>query len=171
MTLESFAAEGERVAIAGATPRLEAELRQACGLRGPGGPALSPRRLAYCGFDFRSYGWMRISGAVSFFEGIAPLNARLLAEYLALAGLEPSHDTQRMKTSYQRALVLALQASLEPEILVVERAQQFDEDRPAAVLREAILRAGRAVVTYDDEPTHAGLFTRTLDLRTPAVLA
>ena len=88
MILDSVAAPGERVAICAAGPHVESELRRACGLRGPGAPGPVPTEIAYCGYDFRTYGWMPIGNAVAFFGRLAPLNDRLLSEYLEIAGLE-----------------------------------------------------------------------------------
>jgi hypothetical protein len=165
LTIESLVAPGERIAACWASPRFEAELRRMCGLRGPGAGPASPQGIGYCGFDFRSYGYMQIGNAAAFFERIAPVDSALLSEYLAVAGLEAAHDTRRMKTAYQRALVLAIAAACRPEILVVERGGQFNEARPLALLREVVQRSPRAIVTYEEAAPDDAIFSRAFDAR------
>jgi hypothetical protein len=114
-------------------------------------------RLAYCGAEYRVYPSMRIADAVRFFAALhARWNAEQLAADFETAGLAGSFEVRRMKRAYQRALVLAFAAAAEPELLVVESAEEFDEPRVEALLARAVARAPAALVTFAGEARPAG---------------
>jgi hypothetical protein len=140
-------APGERIAIAPAGRELELELRARTGFR-DGTP--DPRRLGYCGREFRTYGRLRVGEAAAFYGGVCELDRALLDRYLRQAGLDDGLIIRRMKRGYHRALVLALIAASSPDLLVVEGAEDFNEAAPAALLEETIARAPRAIVTCED---------------------
>ena len=95
------------------------------------------------------YPSMRIAEAVRFFSAIhARWDPGQLEADFAVAGLGASFEVRRMKRAYQRALVLALAAAAQPEILVIENAEEFDEPRVALLLERAIVRAPAALVTF-----------------------
>ncbi len=139
-----------RIAVTGATRDLYALVREACGLSAPGESTAG--RIGYCGRDFRTYGYMRVSQAVDFY---AALNAGRwasdqLADDLAFAGLGPTFEIGRMKRAYARALVLALTVATSPDVLVVEAAEEFDEAPALALLERCAVRAPRAIVVFSD---------------------
>ncbi len=104
---------------------------------------------AYACADDRVYGFMRVADAMRFYGAI---NARwdreqLIAD-LESAGLTAKLEVRRMRTAFQRALVVALIAATRPDALVVERADQFDAEAAAALLARIVRRVPHAVVTY-----------------------
>ena len=147
-----------RVAIADASEAYCQRLRARFGLAPDAGSAPDPsalRGLAYCGREFRAYPAMRISDAMRFY---ASLHARWsdvrVRELLALAGLEERFEIGRMKRAYQRALVLCFALASEPDVLVVENAEEFDEERSHALLQRALELVPRTIVTYGVNVTH-----------------
>ncbi len=153
-------ATGSRIAIADADAPFHASLRAAFGLA-PAARALEPHGLAYCGAEYRVYPFMRIADAVRFFSAVHERwDAAQLAGDFALAGLNGSFEVRRMKRAYQRTLVLALSAASLPAMLVVERADEFDEPPARALLERAIRRAPAALVTFEAAaPDDPSLFT------------
>ncbi len=140
---------GVRIAICDAPDAFCTRLRARFGLAPGGGASLSPRGLGYCGREFRAYPSMRIADAVRFYAALhARWNGARLREHLALAGLEERFEIGRMKRAFQRTLVLVLALAPEPDLLVVENAEEFDEERPHALLQRAVDVVPRVVVTY-----------------------
>ncbi len=109
----------------------------------------SRRDVGYAGADFRVYGYMRVADAVRFYSAIhARWDAAQLAEDLQATGLGLELEVRRMKTVYQRALVLALVSAARPDTLVIERAEQFDVPAAVALLERAVRRAAQVIATY-----------------------
>jgi hypothetical protein len=107
------------------------------------------RDVGYAGFDYRVYGRMRVADAVRFYGALHERwDGAQLAGDLQACGLGPGLEVRRMKTVYQRTLVLALISAARPALLVVERADQFDVPPAAELLERAVRRAAEAVVTY-----------------------
>lgn len=143
-------ASGERVAVADASEAYCARLRARFGLaRDAVGDPAAPRGLAYCGREFRAYPSMRVADASRFYRTLHERwdDARL-AELLRLAGLEERFEIGRMKRAFQRAIVLAFALASEPDVLVVENAEEFDEDGARAVLERALALVPRTILTY-----------------------
>ncbi len=148
---------GERIAIVGADAPFHARLRTSLGLA-PAPPtqasavAEPPRRLAYCGTEYRVYPSMRIEEAIRFYSAMhRSWDGEQLAADLDVAGLRGAFEVRRMKRAFQRALVLALGAASLPELLVVESVEEFDEPGAAALFARAIGRAPAVLVTYGGE--------------------
>ena len=122
------------------------------------------RDVGYAGAEYRVYGFMRVADAVRFYGALhATWDGAQLAADLNAAGLTPQLEVRRMKTAYQRALVLALIAAARPETLVIERADQFDATAAAELLDRVVRRAPRALVTYASAATiPSALFDATL---------
>jgi len=119
--------------------------------------------LAYCGRDFRVYPSMRIGDAIRFYSALnQPWNAETLASDLRAAGLEERFEVKRMKTAYQRALVLAFALAAEPLTLVVEAGQEFDAPPALALLERAVARVPRALVTYPADALPPAFFEAAL---------
>ena len=98
---------------------------------------------------------MRIADANRFYATLhARWNDVRLREFLVLAGLDERFEIRRMKRAFQRALVLAYALASEPAVLVVENAEEFDEERLHALLERAIDFVPRAIVTYGVNVTH-----------------
>jgi hypothetical protein len=92
---------------------------------------------------------MRIGDAIRFYSALnTSWNARTLAGDLRAAGLEERFEVKRMKTAFQRALVLVLALAAEPAALVVEAGQEFDAPPALALLERAVARVPRTLVTY-----------------------
>ncbi len=138
--------EGERLAITPPGAAVERRLREETGFLSA---EPDPRRLGYCGRDFRTYGRLTVAEAATLYENVAPLDRALLAHYLGTANLEPALIVRRMKRAYHRALVLALIASASPALLVVEGSDEFNEPPAARMLEEALRNAPRAIVTCE----------------------
>jgi hypothetical protein len=145
---------GERVAIAEASDAVHRSLRAR--FDGP--------EVGYAGQDFRVYGFLRIGKALQYYRAIHPgWDEAQLQDDLACAALSAEFEVRRMKRTYQRALVLALVAATRPQILVVERADEFDEEPTAALLERVLRRAPQAYVTYAPEASiPSDWFDRTL---------
>ncbi len=95
---------------------------------------------------------MRIAEAARFFAALhLRWNAAQLASDFEAAGLSGTFEVRRMKRAYQRALVLAFAAAAEPELLVVESGEEFDEPPAAALLARAVARVPAALVTFGGE--------------------
>ncbi len=103
---------------------------------------------------------MRIGDATRFYAALhATWDAAQLEADLDLAGLAPEFEVKRMKRAYQRALVLALSCAAQPDTLVVEYGDEFDEAPAAALLQRAVERVPHAIVTYRGEPgAHAAWY-------------
>jgi hypothetical protein len=143
-----------RLALVDATADVHDRLRLRFGLSAK---SHRPARkdLAYCGREFRVYPAMRIADAVRFYAALhAHWEAETLAADLALAGLDERFEIKRMKRTYQRALVLAIAMAARPSQLVLEAAEEFDDERASALLRSAIARVPRAIVTYGGSLAH-----------------
>jgi hypothetical protein len=153
--LDALAAAGQRIAIERAGSDAEARLRAACGLHGPA----DPKGLGYCGRDFRVYRWMTIAQARAYYASPGALDRALLDESLAASHLSPGIRIGRMKRAYQRALVLALLTAADPEVLVVEGGEEFDEAPARALLLAAVARARRAVVTFTETALDGQAYT------------
>jgi ABC-type transport system involved in cytochrome c biogenesis ATPase subunit len=153
-----------RIALTGADDAFHARLRGRFGLS-PSGAAEAPHAsLAYCGREFRVYPSMSVGEASRFFGALNDRwNAASLRDDLARTGLGDAFEVRRMKRAYQRALVLAMAMATEPDVLVVESAEEFDEPGAAALLERSIARVSRALVTYAGEATPpSGIFVETL---------
>jgi hypothetical protein len=112
--------------------------------------------FAYCGREFRVYPSMRIGDAIRFYSALNERwNAETLTGDLRAAGLEERFEIKRMKTAYQRVLVLAFALAAEPRVLVVEAGEEFDEPPALAFLERAVARVPRALVTYSEEAVPA----------------
>ncbi len=148
---------GERIALTDASDQTHAALRARYAAR---------RDAGYAGADYRVYGYMRVADAVRYYGAIhARWDSAQLAADLEATGLSAGLEVRRMKTVYQRALVLALIAAAQPATLVIERADQFDAQPAAELLERVVRRAPWALVTYaSDTIPPAGLF----DLIVPA---
>ena len=138
-----------RIALVGATDGFHALLRARCGL----GPAHAgdgtPIGLGYCGREFRAYPAMRVAEAARFYGALnAGWDAPRLREDLQTAGLQERFEIRRMKRAYQRTIVLAFAMAAQPELLVVENAEEFDEPGAFALLEASVTRVARAIVTY-----------------------
>ena len=146
-----------RLAIAEASEAYCKRVRARFGLTpqgAPTDPAAMPG-LAYCGREFRAYPSMRIADAVRFYAALhARWNAASLREYLAIAGLDERLEIRRMKRAFQRALVLALVLASVPVVLIVENAEEFDEERCRALLARAVASVPRSIVLYGVNVTH-----------------
>ena len=142
---------GERIALTDASDQTHAALRARYAAR---------RDAGYAGADYRVYGYMRVADAVRYYGAIhVPWDAAQLAADLQATGLSAELEVRRMKTVYQRALVLALIAAAQPATLVIERADQFDAQPAADLLERVVRRAPWALVTYAGGTTPpAGLF-------------
>ena len=140
------------VAISDASEAYCARLRARFGLAPDAGPATdpaAPRGLAYCGREFRADPSMTIADAARFYGTLhARWNTARLLDLLRLAGLEERFEIGRMKRAFQRAIVLAFALASEPDVLIVENAEEFDEDGARAVLERALALVSRAIVTY-----------------------
>ncbi len=147
----------DRVALADASEAYCKRLRTRFGLTPEGAPAdpAAMPGLAYCGREFRAYPSMRIADAMRFYATLhVRWNDVRLREQLALTGLDERFEIRRMKRAFQRALVLALALASEPAVLVVENAEEFDEERCRALLERAIDLVPHAIVTYGVSVTH-----------------
>ncbi len=95
------------------------------------------------------YGFMRVGDAARYYAALhVRWDAVQLADDLTRAGLGAELEVRRMKTVYQRVLVLALISAAQPAFLVIERAEQFDVPPAAELLDRVVRRAARAIVTY-----------------------
>lgn len=141
----------ERIALSDASDQTHATLRARYAAR---------RDAGYAGADYRVYGYMRVADAVRYYGAIhARWDAAQLASDLQATGLSAELEVRRMKTVYQRALVLALIAAARPATLVIERADQFDAQPAAELLERVVRRAPWALVTYaSGTAPPAGLF-------------
>jgi hypothetical protein len=158
----NVASPAPRLALADASEAYCKRIRARFGLTPEGAPAdpTAMPGLAYCGREFRAYPSMRIADAIRFYATLhARWNDARLRESLALAGLDERFEIGRMKRAFQRALVLAFALASEPVVLVVENAEEFDEERAHALLARAVGLVPRAIVTYGVNVTHqlAGL--------------
>jgi hypothetical protein len=146
-----------RLAVVGAGDAFHRALRARCGLApSHAAPGVRPG-LAYCGREFRVYSSMRIFDAIRFYSALNQTwNAETLAGDLRAAGLDERFEVKRMKSAYQRALVLAFALAAEPHALVVEYGQEFDQPPALALLERAVARVPRTLVTYAaaSEPPH-----------------
>ena len=147
MTLADTAAQARVEGIVGAC---QGGSRGRFGLT-PHGAPLDPRAaVAYCGREFRVYPSMRVGEAVRFYAALHDRwNAATLRDDLERTNLGEDVEVRRMKRAYQRALVLALALATEPELLVVESANEFDEPAAAELLDASVRRVPRALVTYE----------------------
>ena len=140
-----------RFAIVGADDAFHKRLRTYFGLAPSSQELVAPRGLAYCGREFRIYPSMHISDALRFYSAIHERwNTERLEADLAIANLRPEFEVRRMKRAYQRALVLALATAAEPESLVIENAEEFDEAPTALLMERALRRMPFALVTYGE---------------------
>ncbi len=143
--------QGGRFAIVGADDAFHARLRTCFGLAPSSQELVAPRGLAYCGREYRIYPSMRIAEAVRFYSAIHERwSAEQLNADLAVANLRPEYEVRRMKRAYQRALVVALATAAEPDSLVIEHAEEFDEAPTALLLERALRRTPYALVTYGE---------------------
>jgi hypothetical protein len=142
----------QRVALTGADAAFHTALRTRCGLVPSQAVAGVRPGFAYCGREFRVYPSMRIGDAIRFYSALNERwNAETLVEDLRAAGLDQRFEIKRMKTAYQRVLVLVLALAAEPRFLIVEAGDEFDEPRALAFLERAVGRVPRAIVTYGDQ--------------------
>ena len=140
-----------RFAVVGADDAFHARLRAAFGLAPSSQEHVAPRGLAYCGREFRIYPSMRIAEALRFYSAIHERwNAEQVAADLAAATMRPDFEIRRMKRAYQRALVVALATAAEPDTLVIEHGEEFDEAPAALLLERALRRSPYALVTYGE---------------------
>ncbi len=95
---------------------------------------------------------MRISEAIRFYATLHDRwDAERLAADLAVATLRPDFEVRRMKRAFQRALVLALACAAEPNTLVIENGEEFNEAPALRLLERAVGRTPSALVTYAGE--------------------
>jgi hypothetical protein len=142
----------ERLAVYAAGPELEAYLRRTY-------PPQSGR--AYVGFDYRVYPHMRVDQALRFYS---ELNARWdharVHALMAQAEIYGNYEIGRMRSVYQRALVLVAQVGALPTELIVERGEDF-ENGLGSLLETAISLVPSAIVTYGTPgPPELASFTR-----------
>jgi hypothetical protein len=138
-------------------------LRARCGLVPSQASAGVRPGLAYCGREFRVYPSMRIGDAIRYYSALnQSWNAETLASDLRAAGLEERFEVKRMKTAFQRALVLVLALAAEPAALVVEAGQEFDAPPALALLERAVARVPRTLVTYAADAAPPGCFDAAL---------
>ncbi len=137
------------IAVVGADAAFHARLRVHYGLS-PSSQALEAQSgLAYCGCEFRIYPSMRIGEAHRFYAALHERwDAERLSADLGSANLRPDFEVRRMKRAYQRALVVAFASAADPDILVIENAEEFDEPGAARLLERAVRRMPFALVTY-----------------------
>jgi hypothetical protein len=149
-------AHASRLAVVRATDRFHVSLRAALGLRPPG-HAGTPVGLAYCGREFRVYPRMRVTDAIRFYAALHERwdGATLRAD-LDAAGVLERFEVRRMKRAFQRALVLAFASASQPDLLVVENAEDFDEPATATLLDRCTRRAVQAILTYGDDAPPTG---------------
>jgi len=141
-----------RLAVVGAGEAFHRALRARCGLvPSHASPGVRPG-LAYCGREFRVYSSMKISDAIRFYSALNQTwSTETLAGDLRAAGLDERFEVKRMKSAYQRALVLALALAAEPHALVVECGEEFDRPAALALLERAVARVPKTLVTYTGE--------------------
>lgn len=148
-----------RLAVVGADESFHQALRARCGLvPSQAAPGVRPG-LAYCGREFRVYPSMKISDAIRFYSALNQTwNAGTLAGDLGVAGLDERFEVKRMKSAYQRALVLAFALAAEPHALVVECGQEFDQPAALALLERAVARVPKTLVTYSGDAPPPAFF-------------
>ncbi len=140
------ATAAEHVAYTGASAAFEAMLRER---------HFGHRGVAYAGRSFRVYPSMSVGDAVRFYGAINPeWQLERLEADLALVSLGENFEVRRLKRAYQRSLVLAFAAATSPELLVVEGAEEFDDERTEALLARVLGRVPRSYATYAAGVTH-----------------
>lgn len=154
-----------RIAVLDATKELHLGLRRRYGLAPSNGRnGTQSDDVAYVGREFRVYTFMRIGEAARFYGALhSRWDGAALAKDFAALGIDPNFEVKRLKSTYQRALVLALALARRPKSLVVECAEEFDEPKTRALLENALGRTSLSIATFEDASTlEADWFDRTV---------